>query len=98
MPNRARLWCVTTLLNAIAFYIQKTSEGEGQFFFPGQQYAIIKDFGNEPGNDDVIRLPGSNEDYIAKGIDLDGDGSNESTAVLYTENPNIVKCLMFNVK
>lgn len=71
------------------FYIQRGAEGEGFGFFAGQQYALITDFSNEPGNDDVIRLPGSDENYTTRGIDLNGDGNNESTAIFYTENPNI---------
>ena len=72
------------------FYIQQTSADAGFGFVPGQQYAIITDFGNVEGtNDDQIRLPGSNENYIARGYDLDGDGSNDSTAIIYTEDPNI---------
>lgn len=63
------------------FYIQQTSQDEGFGFFPGQQYAIIRDFGNTEGDDDVIRLPGTDSDYTARGYDLDGDGSNDSTAI-----------------
>lgn len=71
------------------FYIQETSEDEGFGFFPNQQYAIITDFGNEEGNDDLIRLPGSDSNYTARGLDLDDDGNNESTAIIYTEDADL---------
>ena len=40
-------------------------------------------------NDDVIRLPGTDANYTARGYDLNGDGNNDSTAIIYTEDPNL---------
>lgn len=68
------------------FYIQESAEGEGFGFYPGQQYAIITDF--ESG-EDKIRLPGATNNYTTNGYDSNADGNNDSTAIIYTEDPNL---------
>lgn len=72
------------------FYIRESAEGEGFGFFAGQRYAIIRDF--QPEDDaqgDLIRLPGGPQNYRTELYDRDADGSNDSTAIIYTEDPNI---------
>lgn len=72
------------------FYIRESSEGEGFGFAPNQQYAIIRDF--QPEDDaqgDLIRLPGAPQNYRTELYDRDADGSNDSTAIIYTEDPNL---------
>lgn len=68
------------------FYIQESAERKGFGFYPGQQYAIIVNF--ESG-EDKIRLPGATNNYTTNGYDSNDDGNNDSTAIIYTEDPNL---------
>ena len=63
------------------FVLQESSTGEGFGFYRGQQYAVITNF---TAGEDKIRLPGSPANYIT--TSYNGNG----TAIIYTEDPNIV--------
>lgn len=64
------------------FSLQASSTNKGNFFEPGQKYAVIRDFDPTNENDKII-LPGNFNDYI--GLSYEGD----STAILYKEDPTI---------
>lgn len=74
------------------FYIQESGTGEsgavdaGFGFETNQQYAFIEDF---TAGEDKIRLPGSPSNYATSYYDSNDDGTSDSTAIVYTEDPNV---------
>lgn len=74
------------------FYIQESGTGasgaidKGFGFEENQQYAFITDF---TAGEDKIRLPGGPSNYATSYYDSDGDGASDSTAIVYTEDPNV---------
>ena len=67
------------------FKLLKASDDEGRLFVKGQKFAVITDFTPDDGNGDKIVLPGAAENY--RGV-LTGE-NNESTAIIYKEDPDI---------
>lgn len=73
------------------FYIQESggeagSVAKGFGFKDNQQYAAITDF---TYGEDQIRLPGAPKYYATSYYDSNDDGTSDSTAIFYTEDPNI---------